>query len=317
MTRIEISKNKRICYCRCAYIKKANCMIDNILNFNKKKNEKKLKKMYSDGYWYKNTYNALGSMWLTKALELLDLPEGYRLGNFSANVGWYEKDAFDASTKYPTYYISDINMEEIEKDIRPHNDNYKVISGNKDAKDITLSMIDNKPLDLIIDCKGALWYSLSLKHGGYKKLIKLLDTYYNLLNENGVLLIDWYDNKKWRLQNIIYHGIYHGNKKRTNLKYFGEASTKYYYEQLIKEDANIDIWPMNLEKTDNPEWPLLKYMDVAVISKKEVLKLINYIKANKIRIEKEYKTAPLKHDIKLVMIGVFLGIILSVFIYGR
>ena len=78
---------------------------------------------------------------------------------------------------------------------------------------------------------------------------------------------------------------------------------------------------MNLEKTDNPEWPLLKYMDVAVISKKEVLKLINYIKANKIRIEKEYKTAPHKQTIKLVMIGVFLGIILGiilhVLIYGR
>ena len=276
-------------------------MQNNIINLSKKKREKKLKEIYSSGYWYENTYNALGSTWLIKALKQLDLPMNYRLGNFSANAGWYEEEAFKISTCNPTYYISDIDIENIKKKIRPHSKNFKVISKNKDAKDITLAMIDNKPLDVILDCKGAVWHALNLKVGSYDQLLMLLNTYYKLLNKDGVLLIDWYDDKYWGWKNIGYHCIKQGNNKRVNLKYFGEASTKYNFEKLIKEDSKIDIWPMNLEKIDHPVWPLLKYMDVAVISKKEILKLINYLKANKKFIKKEYEKAAYKQLVERIM----------------
>ena len=42
---------------------------------------KKQNKLYTKGYWYLNTYKALGSGWLIETLEFLDLKYEFNFAN--------------------------------------------------------------------------------------------------------------------------------------------------------------------------------------------------------------------------------------------
>ncbi len=46
-------------------------------------------------------------------------------------------------------------------------------------------------MDVILDCKGALWYATKIGHTDINQLIKILTTYRNLLSDDGVLIIDF------------------------------------------------------------------------------------------------------------------------------
>lgn len=287
--------------------------MSNIVDFNQKKKAKEIKKLYTDSFWYKNTYNSLGSQWLIDALDALNLPENYRLGSFSANAGWYEADAFVASSKNPTFYLSDLNGGELKDEIIEAGKGFNYIKGNIKAQKISLKNIGNKSLDVILDIKGALWYASSLKAGNYNDLIDVLNAYYKLLDKNGVLLLDWYDNANWKLENIVYHFIFRAKKREVKTKYFGEISTKCQLQGMFDKDNGF-VTADVLDTSENSSlynelYPLAKKMKVAAIKRKDILKLINYLKQNKEVLEMKYERAAYKQFGKKILVGIITAII--------
>lgn len=58
--------------------------------------KKKKKNIYTNKFWYLNTYKSLGSHWLQESIEKLPLNrENYVLVNLSANAGYYEKEVYE------------------------------------------------------------------------------------------------------------------------------------------------------------------------------------------------------------------------------
>lgn len=293
--------------------------MNSFLDYRLNKTKKKLTKMYENGFWYINTYNALGSKWLIEALKELNLPMNYRLGSFAANSGLYEADAFKESDKEPVYYLSDIHGSNLKDEIAIAGDNFNYISGNVKAQDVTLKMIGNKPLDVIMDIKGALWYALNIKEGTYEDLVEILTTYNKLLSKNGYLLIDWYDFKDFKWKNVVFHFKNSLNKKR-NLKYFGELSTKYYINALLanlsEEHLNNDIRKLNVDSKEVGK-PLSEIMQVAVIDKKTLQSILNYARANKETLESQYEEyAKKQFGNKILKYIAFVLIIIVAILFG-
>lgn len=242
--------------------------------------KKKKKSFYENSFWYLNTYKSLGSEWLIKSIESLKPPKKYVLVNLSANAGYYERDVYNEHfNQYaPIYYVGDIEASKLKDKKLGSFNQFNYIQGDNNAITMDVSIIPNKA-DILLDCKGALWHTIVNKKSSKEQLIKLLENYSNLLNDSGVLLIDYYklnyvkyfyQNLKWTFKRY--------NKKQTFIDCFGELSTYFYLVNLYgRKDIATLLKPLNVKK-EIPYFPLSKGMDTAYISKKNLNKLIEITK---------------------------------------
>ena len=190
------------------------------------------KRFYTKGNWYMDNYTSLGSDWLINSLTYLRkkriIGTEYILVSPSANLGYYEADAFEHESKkgyHPEYYLGDKLGKDLEKkvkkrikkdEINPFDFQYIYI--NSDASDFIFKCIKNKT-NIVLDTKGALWYALlggEPKNNKLKRydlqdykctILRLLKNYINLLKDDGILLVDYYKRddrmipkmrKKWK-----------------------------------------------------------------------------------------------------------------------
>ena len=204
------------------------------------------KSFYTKKYWYENTYNSLGSEWLIGSLnKLSELGklnlDNYTLVNLSANRGYYEWDAYNSHKSYnPTYYLGDIIAEDLKDKKGEGDESFHYLEGNTDATKFDTSNLKEKA-DVIVDCKGALWHQLLEcdKNG----ITNLLSVYINLLNDDGILLIDCYTESL--IETI--HNLHtwkeekYNTRKNITVSCFGERSTYFFLYQLYGPDFINEI----------------------------------------------------------------------------
>ena len=163
--------------------------------------------------------------------------DNYTLVNLSANRGYYEWDAYNSHKSYnPTYYLGDIIAEDLKDKKGEGDESFHYLEGNTDATKFDTSNLKEKA-DVIVDCKGALWHQLLEydKNG----ITNLLSVYINLLNDDGILLIDCYTES---LIEMI-HNLHTWKEKKYNTRKnitvscFGENST-YFFLYLSRADLN-------------------------------------------------------------------------------
>ena len=240
---------------------------------------KNYKSFYTKKYWYENTYNSLGSEWLIGSLnKLSELGklnlDNYTLVNLSANRGYYEWDAYNSHKSYnPTYYLGDIIAEDLKDKKGEGDESFHYLEGNTDATKFDTSNLKEKA-DVIVDCKGALWYQLL--ECDKKGITNLLSVYINLLNDDGILLIDCYtESLIERIHNLhTWKKEKYNTRKNITVSCFGENSTYFFLCQLYSPDFINEINnPIKLNMISNE--PLSSKMGTSYITKEDLKRLIS------------------------------------------
>lgn len=237
-----------------------------------------IRKLYSKSSWYMNNYISLGADWLIEALNQIELEKTFKLVNLSANAGYYERDAYIAMRGKgfsPEFILSDICAENLKDEPAVFDEKFMFKKENQDA----CNMIEESffDADVVIDNKGALWYSLL---GGRDRLLSLLTNYLKILKPGGVLIIDKYLNNGFyyffvRLQNLIL------NRRKGKIKRVQERSTfELLTKRLGKKKINSIGKEIDVSKKDN-EYPLAADLKVLVISRSELLCIYDIIKKEK------------------------------------
>lgn len=246
--------------------------------------------LYTKKNWYSQTYGLLGSEWLLQTLNKLsmikkiDLKE-YTFVNLSANAGYYEYETYCKHILHykfnPTYYIGDEYAEKINHVLSHRSFHYiseNILAEDYDGKKI----LANGGADVILDCKGALWYALRGLEYDKKKIFnhsrievetykndlsKLLKNYYRLLKDTGVLLIDCYG-----ILNTMNQALW--EIKGLRAKKFCEYSTYTYLRQIYPQKTLAKtVTRLNINTKDKLH-PLSNKMDIAYITKKNIEQLI-------------------------------------------
>ena len=249
--------------------------------------------LYTKEKWYINTYNSLGSSWLIDSLEELNLPPKFRLANLSANAGYYERDAYEYFKDLePIFYLGDLYAGRLVDVPVESFDNFIYLEGQRDARDVSLEKLDNEKVDIILDCKGALWYSLRSGRVSKEDAISLLQKYRELLTNEGILLIDYYNISGWKL---ILFQIFRWNRKKRILPWFGERSTKKHLQDIfgktfVRENCK------ELKLSQDEKHPLSKKMGTAVITVESIDRMIELLKTDK-RIHIKYRNRRILHKI--------------------
>ena len=235
-------------------------------------NLKKVKKkvMYAKGgnqeYWYKLTFEHLGDEWLFDTLNRLIkchvLPQNFTFASLSANVGLYEKKAYDELSKLGynvEFYLGD--KEKIENHIESY-DKFFYELVEEDAAKVILP--NNRKVDIILDSKGALWYAIKKRDD----LINLLKNYHTLLkNDNSILLIDRHNPS---YKNLISEFT----KNKGKLLHFAELSNYTKLNSILKCVGLNNIGTYADLTQNNPNKLLTKYLKTHYYTKKEIEKII-------------------------------------------
>lgn len=265
----------------------------------------KMNKFYAERFWYRNTYESLGSRWLMNSIEKLKVKNNYVFINLSANAGCYERDVYEKhfSQYNPTYYIGDVMASKLKDKKVDSFKQFNYIPGDNNAITMDISIILDKA-DILMDCKGALWHAIADRKRDKAQLIQLLENYSKLLNDSGVLLMDYY--KTTCVEDILQllkwiFGRY--RRRKTSVNCFGELSTYAYLINLYGR-KNIDtlLKPLNI-KEEIPGYPLSKIMDTAYISKEDLDELIEITNSLP---EQNFCLVGIKRCIKPVLFGVVL-----------
>ena len=269
----------------------------------------------NDAFWYKNTYDMLGSKWLFEALHKLNLKKDFSFLSPSANCGWYEREAYDSlrSEGYaPAFYVGDMASGELQNKAEA-SEKFIWISGEGiDAAKIQVAPRGKGTIptyvDVILDCKGAIWHTINNDKKDLNQLIELLENYYNLLIEdNSVLLIDYDMPSLRRRIGTIYIEVYYTlrniRRKKVKMQYMAEFTTAFYLYKYIGEKMTENAFkPMCLgfEKDgfkDN--------FDLAFCTKTNLRKYIDELKtvSNKLyrKNKKVYRSSNFRYAISTII----------------
>lgn len=258
--------------------------------------------LFLNSYKYANIYHSLGSNWCVDALDSLGLEQNFVLVNLCADLGYYERDAYDAlrSKYHPTFLLAHPDISKLRWNMAENHSHFKYATEDIDASeaDITEKF---KNADVIIDNKGAIWNVLC-KPNPKKKLLKILKNYRKMMrSDKSVLLIDYYDAcyLKFFCQFLTW-GANNVDKRFRIIKTFGEESTYMLFKDLFgKKFLDTIVTPMHINKDDKDK-PLSKKFDVAYITRE---KLDILIKKAEETSEKRYDTSGLRESFKIVGIN--------------
>lgn len=251
------------------------------------------KKLYTKKNWYINTYNTLGSKWLLDSVRKINPKEGFIFASFSANAAYYENDVYEAikDTYKPTFYVGDLLAEELKDNKIDSHENFYYISGQRDACKVELSMIDEHKIDVLLDCKGALWYATRLGYSSRGEMERLLRKYKELLDSHGVLLIDYYDH---HFIDSIKFELLGNNRKQKKVQCFGEESTKRHLQRIFG-DSFVQNNCEEIIRGDIRKQELSDKMGTAIISVSAIDEMLERLQNDK-SIEKKYKVKKLVND---------------------
>jgi len=235
------------------------------------------KKIYTEDFWYLNTYESLGSQWLIDSIEALHPKRNFRFANLSANAAYYEEDAYNYfKDKFnPFFYLGDIYANEIKK--KASHDRFVYLDSQRDACEVTTEMLDNMKIDIILDCKGALWHAMEPSNIYLEKTISVLEAYESILSSDGILLIDYYDGGYW---DVLRYRVSGGNRRRKILKCFGEYSTKKRLRYIFGRDY-LNSHLQTISTQILKKYPLSKTMGTAAITKNSIKQMIEVLRIKK------------------------------------
>lgn len=153
------------------------------------------------------------------------------------------------------------------------NPNFIFIKENLNAKNINLS---NK-VDIIIDLKGAIWYSLNAKPKvtRCKQFLEILEVYAkNMKNDNSLLIVDAYEinNKTYMFKNFLKYRLGIQEKKSLKVQH-EEKSTFYYINNFLNKKKITNLFIENKKDINST-------IHIAYIQKDNLLKIIEKIKNN-------------------------------------
>ncbi len=164
--------------------------------------EKSYEKGGSMEYWYDGVFIWVGTSWTDELfcrlrdLGFVKLIQCLNIISPSGNKGKYEKHIFKEICS------KGINNKVIVSDLEVitdhecnevcNNNEFVYIEGCNNAINIknTLGLVDIKKVDIIWDFRGCLWY---IKRKGIEKTVEVFEKYYEVLNNNGMIIIDGYD----------------------------------------------------------------------------------------------------------------------------
>lgn len=151
------------------------------------------KNVYSEGgkleHWYDYNLEITGVDWMVKAIEVLKLWENDTvIVDVSANKGICDKwlaEEFEKKGLKSEFLIFD------KEKVRDHIENYEgkyvrlTYTEEVDGYDIvkTMKNIGVKGIDILWDVKGCLWYAR-------RSSLEVLKNYHEVLNKDGILIVD-------------------------------------------------------------------------------------------------------------------------------
>lgn len=248
----------------------------------KKHYDKKIQNKYKkDGRlerWYDNNYEKNDPMWIyNELIPFMSKDREVIVLSPSANKGKYEYEAYSTFCKEGqdcVFIVSDIvgksqgfykNYEGLDK--------FNYIAADIDAKDIRLS----EKADVIVDFKGAIWYSLNNKptFSRYERFIEILKAYAdNMKNDDSVLIVDAYkmNSHLHTVKNFFTYVIMRGNIKKTS-KQHEELSTSYYIKKFLKRRRIGNLFSESISQN--------KELYSSFIRKKDLLVLIDKLEKNR------------------------------------
>lgn len=238
-----------------------------------------------DIHWYENTYDMLGWEWLYDVLRnKLELDRTFSFLSPSANIGKYEKNAYNALIKEgfdPIFYLGDLNGKDLEDKVEEETKLFWISGNGTNASEIKIASTGDGTIpvkvDVILDCKGAIWHCLN-DDNEINSIIKLLKNYCNLLkNDNSKLLIDCSIPSFIREIMDPFIKLFYPNRKirskKLKMHYFSEFTSFYYLTKYIKKEKEL-FHPLQLKiKKKN----LKDNFDIAYSTKKELVKYVEKI----------------------------------------
>lgn len=170
----------------------------------------KLQNKYSKGgciyNWYDTTLKLKGTLWLKNTFdqlqkkELINNDDKLVIISPSANKGTYEKELFNhmcQKNMHSKFIVTDLNLiDDYEQSFNNDYGEFIYLHEKNDAREVKqiLNKVGESKADIIIDIEGCLWHFKEDNWFHKKKCIKLItdafEKYYEVLQENGLIIID-------------------------------------------------------------------------------------------------------------------------------
>lgn len=232
--------------------------------------EKKRHSEYEKGQflenWYNETVNKNGVEWIKATGEKIhNFYKGKKVNILSvaANKGTYEKAMYKnmvrlgSKVRILVTEICNIEHEENQQDGESMYEYASKIDAFECDKFLKNKGLDK--VDIILDFKGAIWYQLT-KKGDIKKL---LDTYIEVLEDNGAIIID--NGKIPRIKKILYlmRHIFLGIPGT-------EQSTHYYINKRMRKNPEFEKYIKKHFSIESYEVDKTRNIDITILKKRAV-----------------------------------------------
>lgn len=222
-------------------------------------------------YWYDQNYTYLHTCypaWLSTSLcQFLQKQKEYTIYSPSANQAKHEEDAYVQLKQNGyriSFYVSDL-LGELFYEKKADFEDFHYIH-----KNLPVQKIDkDRVYDLILDCKGALWYVLHAKWNMDEKLIELLIVYEGLLRkDDSILLIDGYE--KTRYSTLYNHVL---SWLGLRIKRFRENSTEVLFQMAYKGTLYSAFHQIDTTKLSMEDKETIQKMNLVYLTRKEITQL--------------------------------------------
>lgn len=223
------------------------------------------KKNFQLEKWYDTTRRFLGNDWFVhiyramKNENLVPQKSSLTFVSPAANKGVYEKFLYDYLKQEGIpikFAIADIDEIENHAVKNINDENLRFFPGKEALRigDYLLEIGETKT-DVIFDIKGSLWYSFRSDIDQ----VKLLETFYSVLNDDGIIIID--NSKKRFLSFCIYYlfgyvswyvetstGFLLNNNKKKNKKFKAYMDSHFEQKELSFQNDFKDVFNVILLK---------------------------------------------------------------------
>lgn len=219
-------------------------------------------------YWYEQNYtylHALYPAWLSDTLTyFMEKNKHYAILSPSANKGWHEEDAYHVlhETGYDLdFTIADMLGEEYYMD-RSDYEKFHFLHKNQSVQEL-----DNmETYDILIDCKGALWYAMHRRYKRNLHVMDLLIAYERLLkNETSILLIDGYQKQKYSTFMNQLISMFH-----LPIDKFREDSTLSLFHHVYASHSRIHFHSIPTQSMDKEKQASIDQMHMVYLTKTEL-----------------------------------------------
>lgn len=218
--------------------------------------------------WYDQNYAYLHAStpnWLATTLTyVLDKQTSYKIYSPSANKGKHEEDAYATLSKLGyqvSFYVSDLLGESYYRN-REDYENFHFLHKNQRVQELNKQM----SYDIIMDCKGALWYALRKRRNRNAHVVEVLSVYEDILSDDtSILLVDAYTQTKISLVYNYISSFFH-----LSITKFRENSTGYLFKKVY---GNMKFHELSVDAFDKQDVQIIQKMNLSYLTRKEITSL--------------------------------------------